>query len=102
MESTICLSQLKKLEKLPGLRKELQQLEDDLYRKALTAVEELVHNPPEPISDMRRCDEHRTTYTGKKTKKNAGEAWENMPATNYYRVEADTASFFRDRVKDPK
>jgi hypothetical protein len=51
---------------------------------------------------MRRADEHRITYTGKNTKKKGGEAWANMPATRYVKVEADTASFFRDRVKTTK
>jgi len=89
-----------KLAILPGLREELKQLEDEVYAKALGAVEDLVHNPPDPLGDMRRHDNHRVTFSGKGTKKNAGEAWANMPATTYLRNEADTASFFRDRVKD--
>jgi len=92
--------QLEKLAKLPSVRNELQQLEEEVYKKALSAVEDLVMNPPEPIGDMRRADEHRITYTGKNTKKKGGEAWANMPATRYVKVEVDTASFFRDRVKD--
>ena len=94
--------QLEKLAKLPSVVKELKELEDEVYKKALSAVEDLVINPPEPIGDMRRADEHRITYTGKNTKKKGGEAWANMPATRYVKVEADTASFFRDRVKTTK
>jgi tRNA(Leu) C34 or U34 (ribose-2'-O)-methylase TrmL len=89
-----------KLAKLPSIRKELEQFEDEVYTKALLAVEDLVLNPPEPIGDMRRHDDHRISYTGKNTKKRGGEAWSNMPATNYVKVEVDTASFFRDRVKE--
>ena len=92
--------QLEKIAKLPSVRNELQQLEEEVYKKALTAIEDLVTNPPEPIGDMRRADEHRITYTSKNTKKKGGEAWANMPATRYVKVEVDTASFFRDRVKD--
>jgi hypothetical protein len=44
--------------------------------------------------------DHRITYTGKNTKKKGGEAWQNMPATAYVKSDTDTASFFRDRVKD--
>mmetsp|Transcript_4311 Transcript_4311/g.8261 ORF Transcript_4311/g.8261 Transcript_4311/m.8261 type:complete len:471 (+) Transcript_4311:63-1475(+) len=88
-----------KLAKLPSVRKELEQLENEVYAKALLAVEDLVLNPPEPIGDMRRHDDHRISYTGKNTKKRGGGAWANMPATNYVKVEVDTSSFFRDRVK---
>jgi hypothetical protein len=89
-----------KLAKLPSIQKELEELDNELYAKALLAVEDLVLNPPEPISDMRRHDDHCISYTGKNTKKRGGEAWANMPATNYVKVEVDTSSFYRDRVKE--
>lgn len=92
--------QLEKLRKLPAVRKELQDLEEEVYAKALSAVEDLVYSPPDPIQDMRRHDDHRQTYTGRNTKKKGGEAWTNMPATRYVDTSnSDTASFFRDRVK---
>lgn len=69
---------LDKVAKLPKLRNELQSLETELTRKAERAMEDLVLNPPEPITDMRRCNEHRITYVGKKTKQRAGISWSNM------------------------
>ena len=92
--------QLTKLGRLPGIRKELADFEKAINAKAFSAIEDLVHNPPEVVSDMRRHDEHRITYSGENTKKKGGTGWENMASTAYVRVESDTASFFRDRVKD--
>ena len=92
--------QLTKLGRLPGIRKELADFEEAINAKAFSAIEDLVHNPPEVVSDMRRHVEHRITYSGENTKKKEGTGWENMASTAYVRVESDTASFFRDRVKD--
>ena len=92
--------QKKKLHMLPSLRAELKKIDDDLHEKSLKAIEGLVMNPPQPLGDMRRADEHRATYVGKNTKKNE-KNWNDMPATGYYRTEENsTASFFRDRLKE--
>ena len=48
--------QLTKLAKLPGVREELKQFEEAVNAKALSAVEDLVTNPPDIVSDMRRHD----------------------------------------------
>ncbi len=48
--------QLAKLEKLPAIREELKQFEDEINAKALSAVEDLVNNPPPTVADMRRHD----------------------------------------------
>ena len=70
-----------------------------MEKDALEAVKDLVKNPPEPLGDMRRADAHRTTYVGKNMKKQHGDAWADMPATNYYQtVTNSTAQFFRDRI----
>ena len=93
--------QRNKIGKLKELKQELNAYDDELQRKSMEAVEDLVLNPPQPISDMRRADEHRTTYVGKNTKKNHGEAWGDMAATGYFRTDVSTtSSFFRDRVKN--
>lgn len=56
-------------------------------------------NPPAPITDMRRANEHRICYVGKNTKKMYGEVWADMPATANLPVEPNsTASFFRQRA----
>ena len=93
--------QIEKIKELPALRKELQELEEDLEKKALKAVEKWVANPPSPLDDMRRADEHRETFAGKNTKKLHAEAWADMPATTKHKVdpECSTAAFFRDQLK---
>jgi tRNA G18 (ribose-2'-O)-methylase SpoU len=48
--------QLTKLAKLPKAREEMKQFEDAINAKALSAIEDLVNNPPEIVSDMRRHD----------------------------------------------
>lgn len=91
--------QLEKVKLLPQLQKELEDMEKDLQEKSLRAVEELVQNPPQPLGDMRRADEHRITFAGKNIKKTHGEAWENMPATTYYASkENSSSSFFRSQL----
>jgi len=80
--------QLAKLQDYDNLQKEVQDLETFLTQKAQTAVRELVKNPPAPLSDMRRADEHRACYVGKKTKSRQGGQWDNMPATTGYNTTA--------------
>ena len=100
-EAPLNEQQMEKLAKLEPLRAELRLIEDDLMEKSLKAVEGLVLNPPQPVGDMRRADEHRATFAGKNTKKSYGKNWENMPATGYFRSEpSSTASFFLDRLED--
>jgi hypothetical protein len=92
--------QLEKIKLLPQLKKELEDIEKDLQEKSLRAVEELVRNPPQPLGDMRRADEHRTTFAGKNVKKTHGEAWDNMPATTHYTSKENaSSSFFRGQLE---
>merc|ERR1712127_1130889 len=94
--------QKKKLEELPILRKKLEDLNEELNKDAMEAVKDLVNNAPEPLGDMRRADEHRITYVGKKTKKLHKDAWQDMPATNNPQTEEkSSAAFFRKKVKTP-
>ena len=91
--------ELDKWNKLDTKKAELDALESKLAAAAQKAVEELVENPPAPITDMRRADEHRTCFVGKNTKKMYGEAWADMPATaNIQGQENSSASFFRQRA----
>jgi len=114
--SPLTKEQMDKVSRLPTLRTQLQTLETELKDKAARAVEGLIENPPEPIGDMRRADEHRATFVGKKTKKRYGNEWANMPATTSYKTngtptigddgtkveEGDmgSAAFFRGRLKN--
>ena len=93
--------QIAKIKQLPSLRKELEELEGDLQKKAFKAVERMVAYPPAPMDDMRRADEHRETFAGKNTKKLHAEAWADMPATTKYKVDPEhsTSAFFRDQLK---
>jgi len=94
--------QIAKVEQLPELRSKLEDLEKKLEKDSLMAVEGLVDNPPEPLGDMRRADEHRTSYVGKNTKKQHSDVWADMPATKYYQTEDGSlngsAAFFRGRL----
>ena len=97
--------QAKKLDGYKESNAKLEAMERDLEEKSLRAVEGLVKNPPDPISDMRRADEHRVTYVGKKTKGRTEGAWDGMAATANYKTaliedEASTARFFRSKVQE--
>mmetsp|Transcript_28299 Transcript_28299/g.43385 ORF Transcript_28299/g.43385 Transcript_28299/m.43385 type:complete len:418 (+) Transcript_28299:3-1256(+) len=80
--------QLAKLNEYDTIKQEAHDLETFLTEKAQQAVKELVKNPPAPLSDMRRADEHRACYVGKKTKSRQGGQWDNMPATTGYNTTA--------------
>lgn len=97
---TIQKGQQEKLDNMSSIETELQELDDRLQQMAQVAVKDLVDNPPEPLTDMRRADEHRTCYVGRKTKKRNGPAWENMPATTGYNTAngVSSAEYFRSRA----
>ena len=78
-------------------RAELDAIEEKLAADSKAAVKDLVENPPSPITDMRRADEHRICFVGKNTKK--ASPWHDMPATKKVSVtKYATARFFRERV----
>lgn len=88
-----------KWSKMEAKRAELDAIETKLAADSEKAVKELVDNPPSPITDMRRADEHRICFVGKNTK--ASSPWQDMPATAKVAVtKYATASFFRDRLVD--
>jgi hypothetical protein len=92
-------AELDKLEKKTTKQAELDAIETKLAEDSLRAVAEFIDNPPAPITDMRRADEHRTCFVGKNTKNIHGAAWVDMPATANQSVMPNTSSsFFRDRL----
>jgi len=98
---TLDKNQELKIAKLKEEREKLEKLDQDLDTKAELAVQDLVLNPPGPLTDMRRADEHRATFVGKNTKKMYGETWANMPATaNAQTVQSGTSQFFRDKLSE--
>ena len=90
--------QLDKIAKLPAMQRQLQEWDATLQKLAEESVADLVDHPPAPITDMRRADEHRTCYVGKKTISRNG--WTDMPATTGYDTKAGVsmADFFRGRI----
>lgn len=91
--------EVSKWEKMEVKKIELDAIDKKVMLDAQTAVRDLAENPPEPITDMRRADEHRVCYVGRSTKNKYGELWEDMPATaNAQAKQMASAAFFRERV----
>jgi len=98
---TLDKRQEQKLQGKEGAKAQLDQLDQELDRMAEKAVEGLVDNPPEPLTDMRRADEHRITHVGKGTKKKNADAWAGMPATASTKsVYGATSEFFRSMASE--
>jgi hypothetical protein len=88
-----------KLKNLEAKQRELAAIDTKMMADAQTAVRDLIENPPNPITDMRRADEHRVCFVGKGTKSKYGELWEDMPATaNAKAKQMASAAFFRRYV----
>lgn len=86
-----------KWSKMQETRLELDTIEEKLAVDSKKAIKELVDNPPNPITDMRRAEQHRVCYVGRNTKKSS--PWQDMPATAKIAVKKyATATFFRNRV----
>lgn len=86
-----------KLGKKESKQAELDELVGNLALNSQLAVKDLVENPPAPITDMRRADEHRTCFVGRNTKSNQGDAWADMPATANLPVAHMATASFLDR-----
>jgi tRNA G18 (ribose-2'-O)-methylase SpoU len=68
--------------------------------KVQAAVQEWVDNPPAPLTDVRRADDHRVCYVGKNTKQHHQDHWKDMVATsNVKSIQGSSASAFREKVK---
>lgn len=94
-------SEQKKLDEWDSYKQQLEELEalvDPV--KIQAAVEEWVRNPPAPLTDVRRADEHRVCYVGKNTKALHEEDWKDMVATNNApSLHLSSAAAFRDKVQ---
>ena len=96
-EQHIYKEEYEKFGKMEAKRAELNAIEEKLAIDSTNAVKELIDNPPSPITDMRRADEHRVCFVGKNTKNQS--PWQDMPATRKIAVtKYATAAFFRDRL----
>jgi hypothetical protein len=76
--------QAAKLSNLERYQRELAELEagsgysDDAACAA--AVQEWIERPPEPLSDLRRADEHRVTWVGRNTRRLHRDHWRGLAA----------------------
>ena len=92
------VDQLERIAMIPDILQKLREYDAPLQKRAEESVSDLIEHPPAPITDMRRADEHRTCYVGKKTISRNG--WKDMPATTGYDTKAGVsmAEFFRGRL----
>lgn len=91
--------QLAKIAQLPEFEAKLACIEAKLVQ-AEAAVQELVLNPPAPLTDARRCDDHRVTFVSKGTRKHHADHWKDMVATSSPQsVPYATAAYFRRKVQ---
>uniref|UniRef100_A0A7S2KE04 tRNA/rRNA methyltransferase SpoU type domain-containing protein n=1 Tax=Leptocylindrus danicus TaxID=163516 RepID=A0A7S2KE04_9STRA len=90
------LRRVEKLKNLPAWEKELAELDRTAWEKSVASVEKFVQDPPAPLTDMRRADEHRVMYVGKNTRKRNSENWQGMAATkNAASLESISAKQFK-------
>jgi tRNA G18 (ribose-2'-O)-methylase SpoU len=92
--------QLDKIEKLEIYQTELAELEARAhFNEASEVVEDLIENPPEPLSDLRRADLHRVTFAGRNVKRSNADYWKGLSAVEGLQtVTLQTAGFFRQRL----
>lgn len=99
--------ELKKLKNQKKFQQELQALEEETHltgdNSVLNkAIQDLLDNPPKPLTDLRRADTHRVCFVGKNTKQKHKDHWKNMAATANSDTQGQngtTSTFFRDRVQ---
>ncbi|GKY97819.1 hypothetical protein MPSEU_000740000 [Mayamaea pseudoterrestris] len=94
--------QVVKLGQLSQLQHELHELEQSarFHEGSFQAVADLIDNPPDPMTDLRRIDEHRICFVGKNTKSIYKDAWKGLAATTTKATDtSSTAAYFRSRAK---
>ena len=66
------------------------------------AIQPYLANPPAPLRDMRRPDEHREAYVGKGVRAKNAEHWAGMPAVgNHASVRNHTKKMFEGVTGEP-
>ena len=71
-----------------SLARELEALLEKRASFARAAAAPYIANPPKPLRDMRRSDEHREAFVGRKTRMRNAEHWAGMPAVGVTGSEA--------------
>ena len=75
-------------ESTESLARELEALLEKRASAARAAAAPYIANPPKPLRDMRRSDEHREAFVGRKTRMRNAEHWAGMPAVGVTGSEA--------------
>ena len=75
-------------ESTESLARELEALLEKRASFARAAAAPYIANPPKPLRDMRRSDEHREAFVGRKTRMRNAEHWAGMPAVGVTGSEA--------------
>ena len=87
-----------KLAQLPEFETQLANIEAN-FAQSEAIVQDLIQNPPAPLVDVRRCDDHRVTFVGKGTRKLHANHWKDMVATSTpHSVPNATSAYFRIKV----
>ena len=92
--------QVEKLHKRSEYEATLHDIEQRAgFGLAESTVADLIAHPPAPLTDLRRCDEHRVSFVGRNTRKLHEEHWKGMAATaNLPSKKYSTSQWFRDRL----
>ena len=85
-----------------SLRDAIDAMEETRRVAANRAIQPYLANPPAPLRDMRRPDEHREAYVGKGVRAKNAEHWAGMPAVgNHASVRNHTKKMFEGVTGEP-
>mmetsp|Transcript_1875 Transcript_1875/g.1988 ORF Transcript_1875/g.1988 Transcript_1875/m.1988 type:complete len:215 (-) Transcript_1875:89-733(-) len=93
--STLTVEQIAKLENAKIVNRELLEYDAAIAQKAKKSILKFVDDPQpffQPLSDMRRADQHRVWFGSKTIVKNNAEFWADMPATGNYGTDGQMSS----------
>lgn len=79
--ASLTTEQTAKFQAEKALRDEEAAIRGAIKAEAAAAVAKLVDDPPRPLTDLRRADEHRTAFVGRGVRKRNAEFWNGMAAT---------------------
>ena len=98
----VFVEEIEKMSHLSIHKESLENLETSShFDQASIVIADLISNPPDPLTDLRRADSHRVTFVGKNVKRIHAQHWKDMVAISSTSTPRfATASFFRNRIKD--
>jgi tRNA G18 (ribose-2'-O)-methylase SpoU len=94
--------QIIKMNQISDHTRTLNELENKCHlHQASIIIQDMIQNPPPPLSDLRRADIHRVTFVGKNVKKKHQSHWKDMVAISTNPLPRyTTAAFFRNRISN--